>query len=167
MIFHHGQLKKFLCVSIAFVTLFTSLYCKVEANALNHWILILEPHDTQTVPIEISVQSGDLVVLHFIHSFNKMPVKETLVVTDDGMFELKEAEFTKLGAGYDTEPVSGNYYVENGKIHITEMNIRYPIIPLRIGTVAQHRLIVANQSYDLKLLFGGGKRIDIRLKPAR
>ena len=150
-------------VAIAAISLF--FCCNGEANEQKDWTLELKPHSTRTKSIEIPVQTGDTVILQFIHSFDKMPVKETMVVTHDGMLELREAEFTKLGAGYDTAPVSGKYHVENGKIRITEMNIRYPKIPLRIGTIALHQLVVGEKRYDLTSLFGGGERIDIQLKP--
>lgn len=139
--------------------------CSGGAHGEAGWILELKPHSQRADVIEIRVQTGDTVVLQFIHSFDKMPVKETMVVTHDGMLALKEAEFTKLGAGYDTAPLSGEYRVKNGKIHITGMNIRYPRIPLRIGTIALHQLVVADKRYDLAALFGGGERIDIQLKP--
>jgi len=151
-------------IAIAAISLF--FCCIGAATEPEPWILELKPISTRKESIEIPVQTGDAVILQFIHSFDKMPVKETMVVTLDGMLELKEAEFTKLGAGYDTAPVSGDYRVENGEIHITDMNIRYPKIPLRIGTIALHQLVVGNKRYDLTSLFGAGKRIDIQLKPA-
>lgn len=162
-------LKKEQMVIIAFAVAAFSFFvcCNGKAGSIYNWVLELKPREPSAETVEIQVQTGDRVVLFFIHSFNKMPVRETLMVTANGELELKEAEFSQLGVGYDTEPVSGNYRLENGKIHITEMDIRYPKIPLRIGTVAQHQLIVANKHYDLKSLFGGGKRIDIQLKPAK
>ena len=154
---------RIVAIAIAAISLF--FCCNGGANEPVDWILELKPHSTRAKLIEIPVQTGDTVILQFIHSFDKMPVKETMVVTNDGMLELTEAEFTKLGAGYDTAPLSGKYHVENGKIHITEMNIRYPKIPLRIGTIALHELVVGENLYDLTSLFGGGERIDIQLKP--
>lgn len=150
-------------VVIAAILLF--FCCNGEADEPKGWILELKPHSTGAKMIEIPVQAGDTVILQFIHSFDKMPVKETLVVTHDGMLLLTEAEFTKLGAGYDSAPLSGTYRVEHGNIHITDMNIRYPKIPLRIGTIALHQLVVGEHLYDLTSIFGGGERIDIQLKP--
>jgi hypothetical protein len=155
------------CLTIkafAIAALVSALSCNGLGSECNQWVLELKSVSSNPLIIWIPVRVGEAVSLQFIHSWDNMPVQETFIVTGDGNLLLTEAQFTKLGAGYDAPPVSGNLILKDGKIVITDMNIKLKSIPLRIGTVAHHQLIVKERSLDLAALFGKGKRIDIQLK---
>ena len=111
------------------------------------------------------VNSGSRIRLEFVHSWDRIPIKETLLITRQGAFLLKESEFAELAVGYDSPPVSGNYRLENGKIHITDMDVLLKTIQLRIGTVANHRLWVNGKYLDLAQIFGKDQSIRLRLLP--
>jgi hypothetical protein len=149
---------------IAIAVFILALSCNGGGLELKHWILELRSVSSKPVIIEIPVQVGETITLHFIHSWEKMPVDEVLMISGDGDFILKEAQFPRLGAGYDAPPVSGNYTLKDGNILITDMNVRLKKIPLRIGTVAKHQLIIKGAIIDLAGLFGKGSRIDIQLR---
>ena len=140
-------------------------YCNGEASEEGRWVLELKSLSANPLVIRIPVRVGDFVRLRFIHSWDRISIQETTVVTAEGVLLLKEAEFPELAVGYDTPPVSGDYRLEHGNIHITDMDVPLKKIPLRIGTVAHHQLVVGEKVLDLAELFGKGVRIDIQLKP--
>lgn len=141
--------------------------CAGEVPAGAQWRLVLESVDEPFRTWSALVRSGSRIHLEFIHSWDRIPIKETLMITHRGDFLLKEAQFAELAVGYDTPPVSGNYLLENGKVHITDMDVTLKTIRLRVGTVAKHRLWVNGAYLDLAQLFGKGRSINMDLVPPR
>jgi len=160
-----NPLLKCLKIKALAIAVLIALNCNGLGSECKRWVLELRAVSLNPLIIWIPVRIGEAITLQFIHSWDKMPVKETLIIAKDGNMILSEAQFTKLGAGYDAPPVSGKYTLKDGKIIITDMNIKLKKIPLRIGTVAQHQLIIKGRALTLAEFFGKGNRIDIQLKP--
>lgn len=155
--------KPIVLLGLVVAVLGLSWICAGKAQAKTEWRLVLrsvsEPPKTWSAPVQV----GSMLRIQFVHSWDHIPIKETLMVTDRGDFLLKESEFSKLAVGYDAPPISGDYKLENGEVHITNMDIRMKTIRVRIGTVAQHHLWVNGKDLDLAKLFGKGRSIILQL----
>jgi hypothetical protein len=158
-------LKRIILAGLAIVFLGNPQTGNSEVSAREQWLLVLRSVSAPARTWSTVVKSGSRIRLEFIHSWDRIPIKETLMITHQGAFLLKETEFAELAVGYDSPPVSGNYRLENGKVHITDMDVLLKTIQLRIGTVANHRLWVNGTYLDLAQIFSKGHSISLRLLP--
>lgn len=158
-------LKKIFLASLVFIAIGAPVARGDETIAREQWHLVLRSVDEPSRNWKALVQSGSQIHIEFIHSWDLIPIKETLMITQQGDFLLKETQFSELAVGYDTPPVSGNYRLENGMVHITDMNVTLKTIRLRVGTVARHRLCVNDSCLELAEIFGKGRSINIDLLP--
>jgi hypothetical protein len=134
---------------------------------LNRMPYFLEffPKNSDEPIMQLRVYPGDKFAITYIHSFNKTPVSETFLIDKDCKIVLKETEYKWQGAGLqDTCPIRGVWGYKEGNIYISEINDKLGKIPLRVGTIANHRLIYKNKTIPFLNFAKGGELINIKVK---
>jgi len=93
---------------------------------------------------------GGRFTIRFIHSWARTPVDEIFQVNAGNDIVLKETIYEDFGAGLPHEPEPGrpasSMTIENGKIHIRDIDRIVPNLQIRTGRViAGHTLIYGDK----------------------
>ncbi|WP_096438107.1 DUF1850 domain-containing protein [Alteribacter populi] len=88
------------------------------------WTLIVNSAD-QTY-IEKEIQSGDEIIMSWIHSVEKTPWRETYQVNENGEWVLIETAFESFGAGVSHE--LGTMTIEDGEVIVRDLEEMVPEI---------------------------------------
>jgi hypothetical protein len=109
------------------------------------------------------VQSGEEVVLTFVHSVNRRPVYDTLRVMDDHLVIVK-SRFDVFGAGMPeaTTPDGTLMVAEDGWLEWT-VNRSVPEITVRVGRMAEHTLVFKGRAIPLLSLAEPGAPLTLRV----
>lgn len=110
--------------------------------------------------------------LRFLHSWARSPVDEIFEVASADVIYLVETLYEDFGAGLPHEPEPGrpkdSMKVEDGKIHITQINRRIPDLQVRIGRfVANHELLYGNKKIPLAEIASPGEALVFRAERIR
>jgi hypothetical protein len=89
----------------------------------------------------LDIGSGEKLIVEFIHSALKSPVREIYLMDDDVGLVLVEAVYQSLGFGmpFDTPE---RFSEENGRYHLRGINWTIGALDLRIGEIAEQTLSV-------------------------
>ncbi|WP_052398839.1 DUF1850 domain-containing protein [Geomicrobium sp. JCM 19039] len=109
------NVKRPLIIVSLVVVLFSGVGMFLFTN--NSTLTLYHPR-TDEVFMEFPVQPGDEFTLRWIHSVEKTPWEETLLVKTDGSFSLTESRFQSYGAGTAAYG-RGDTRVEDGYIVTT------------------------------------------------
>jgi hypothetical protein len=84
----------------------------------------------------------------YTHSVHLTPVLEKYILTDEYKIKQYELVYENYNVGMPSNVSEGEeFVVEDGKIHIKNMNRQFPYINLSVGeVVANHRLLINNQT---------------------
>lgn len=112
------------------------------------------------------VQSGEELVLTFVHSVNRRPVYDTLRVMDDHLLIVK-SRFDAFGAGMpEASTQDGTLRVaEDGWLEWT-VNRAVPEVTVRVGRVAEHTLVIKGREVPLLSLAEPGAPLALRVHTA-
>lgn len=109
------------------------------------------------------VRSGEEVVLAYVHSVNRRPVYDTLRVEEGGLV-IVGSRFDAFGAGMpDGSTGEGTLRVLPGGG--LEWTVNRPIgeVTLRVGRVADHRLLFREEGVSLASLAPPGSALTLRV----
>lgn len=121
--------------------------------------------DREEAVLKLRVYPGDKFTISYIHSYNKTPVSETFLIDRDCRIILKETEYKWQAVGLqDTCPIRGVWGYKDGNIYISEINEKLDNIPLRVGMIANHKLIYKNKIIPFLSFAKGGELINIEVK---
>lgn len=121
--------------------------------------------DRKEAVLKLRVYPGDEFTISYIHSYNKTPVSETFLIDKDCKIVLKETEYEWQAVGLqDTYPIRGVWGYKDGNIYISEINKKLNNIPLRVGMIADHKLIYKNKIIPFLSFAKGGELINIKVK---
>ena len=109
-------------------------------------------------------RQGQQFSLRFIHSVQKTPVREDLVVEPDG-FRLLRTEYQSFGVGLPFLETEGDFRQEGNVYVMDHMDRRFPELSLRTGVGTQLTLYLNGKEYKLYAMFPPGTRIDVRVEP--
>ncbi len=98
----------------------------------------------------------------FIHSVQKTPVEEYLVVEDDGLM-LKKTRYRSLGVGLPFLETEGVFKSEEGWFVFENMNRKFSSLSLRPGVGTRLTVTFSGQEYRLYELVPVGEKVDISL----
>lgn len=114
----------------------------------------------------VPATAGMPVTIHFIHSVQKTPVWENLVVNKqkDG-FVLQSTKYQSFGVGLPFLESEGNFHVEGDYFVMDQMERQFPSLSLRTGVGTQLTVSVCSQEYRLYEVLAPGSRIDIYIAP--
>lgn len=106
--------------------------------------------------------AGDELLVGFIHSVQKTPVEEYLVVEDDGLM-LKKTRYRSLGVGLPFLETEGVFKSEEGWFVFENMNRKFSSLSLRPGVGTRLTVTFSGQEYRLYELVLVGEKVDISL----
>jgi hypothetical protein len=118
--------------SLLIALFFISLYLLSPESAIQ----LISVDKVITIPA--SVQSE--LYLDYTHSVAKSPVREVFIITEKEGFQLIRTEHSAFGAGLPTENF-GVFIHESGIYTNSGIDKVLTEIPVRVGAVANHRLI--------------------------
>ncbi|MBC7345842.1 MAG: DUF1850 domain-containing protein [Clostridia bacterium] len=110
------------------------------------WLTVVQA-DNRAVVWARPVRQGEVFYLRYTHSVTRRQVEDTYKL-DEGNVVLTATRFEAVGAGlgYMGE---GTIRAEKGWTVIEGMNRRLKFLPLRVGAVADHRLVYRGKEYHL------------------
>jgi len=114
-----------------------------------------EGADILTLPIH----TGDHFYIHYIHSSDKTPVRDTFQIGEAGQLVLVEEAFLWYGAGLEFQNHHGIQLAYDGKWSTVRLNRVFPELVIRVGRIAEQRLILKNQSINFDRLARPGERL--------
>lgn len=98
--------------------------------------------------LDLPVEEGENLQIQYIHSVEGLPVYETFVIAE-GKLTLDEVQWLSFGAGLGYTG-QGELVLENEWVKIKDMKRYADPLFLRVGTVAEHRLIYRGQEFYLR-----------------
>ena len=106
------------------------------------------PEKSGRIFLRLPVQEGETFQIHYTHSVELLPVQETFLIKE-GRLALSEAKWLSFGAGlgYTGE---GKMVLEDEWVKIIEMERFTEPLLLRVGTIADHRLIYRGEEFALR-----------------
>ncbi|HBX23454.1 MAG TPA: hypothetical protein DEF34_07490 [Desulfotomaculum sp.] len=120
-------------------------------GAANRDVLVVRDSKTGHT-LEIGpISEGETFELHFMHSVDHLPVQDLLVYRNEGLV-LDQTRCLSFGAGLGYTG-QGKLKGENGWNIIDNMNRQVGTLPLRVGTIANHRIIYRGEEFRLAQYF--------------
>lgn len=139
----------------------------VQRSALSGplYSLRVESLDTGKILFRCSLQAGDRFLIDYIHSSDKTPIQDIFEVCEEGILVLIEERFSWYGAGLEHlswEKASVVYEKDCTRVLLRR---EFPILRLRVGRIAQHRLTVRGTTIFLRDIARGGELLKIWAEP--
>ena len=131
--------------------------CAVTCILLRPTIFVVVGNDICYVG---KAAEGTHLQIKFIHSVQKTPVEENLVVEGRG-FRLKSTRYRSFGAGLPFLASEGNFRREGDFFIMDNMNRFYPSLGLRIGQNTDLTVAVGGKTLKLHNMYPVGTRVDI------
>ena len=109
---------------------------------------------------------GESFSIRFIHSVQKTPVVENLVINDtqDG-FILISTKYQSFGVGLPFLAEEGEFHKEGDYFVFDQMNRRFSSLSLRTGVGTELTLTLQDKEYRLYEQMPPGSRIDLYIAP--
>ena len=109
---------------------------------------------------------GESFSIRFIHSVQKTPVVENLVINDtqDG-FILISTKYQSFGVGLPFLAEEGEFHKEGDYFDFDQMNRRFSSLSLRTGVGTELTLTLQDKEYRLYEQMPPGSRIDLYIAP--
>ena len=107
---------------------------------------------------------GQSITINFMHSVQKTPVEEHLLVQDNA-FRLISTKYQSFGVGLPFLAEEGNFHYEDGRFVMDEMNRNYDSLSLRTGLGTKLRLTIDGTELPLYKKFPDGTKIDVFVAP--
>lgn len=141
-------------ILLAFLLLGGLVSFQLRLN-LSQQILLLKDQDTNKIYGQWFMEEESLFSLSFIHSVNKSPVKDEIMVKD-GILHAHKVIYSGFGAGVQTELNPGELltYDENHQMVISNIKTTYENLNLIVGTVSDHVLEIQGTEISLRELCG-------------
>jgi hypothetical protein len=139
--------RQALMVMFVLILLMLSTNC-TDTFRKSHQELSLIDANTEQVIWSATVNTGDQFILEYTHSVHKTPVKDYFEISDDNQLVLYKTAFSTYGAGMPFES-EFNFMTEDGFFVIDSLNRTMSSFLLRIVPLADHKLILGNQTVTL------------------
>jgi hypothetical protein len=115
--------------------------------------------------LTLPIHTGEQFYIHYIHSSDKTPVRDTFQIDDAGQLVLVEEAFLWYGAGLEFQNHHGVQLAYDGKWSTVRLYRVFPELVIRVGRVAEQRLILKDQSIRFDRLARPGERIILSVNP--
>ncbi|MFC6732671.1 MULTISPECIES: DUF1850 domain-containing protein [unclassified Haladaptatus] len=129
---------------LAFVLVACSLLVGAGATTSVTVLHIQDARTDETVGVE-RVEPGQEIALHYIHSFDKTPIREVYVIRDGKLVQIREEfQFYAIGLEYterDQERV--------GNFTVLHMEREFDSFVLRVATYTNQSLVIGDQEKPL------------------
>ena len=144
-----------------------NLFCPapLEAQAPGTFFLRVEGREEQKALLEFPVQSGEFFFYEYIHSSDRTPVRDTFRIDEGGKMILVEEAFLWHGAGLEFQ-AHGDVQVSHAdRWTRVRLNRVFPVLPIRVGRIAQQLLIIQGKSFPLAQIGKPGECLILSLSP--
>ncbi|MBO1265604.1 DUF1850 domain-containing protein [Proteiniclasticum sp. SCR006] len=127
--------------------------------------LLIRDQDTGEIYGSFDVEEGDVFSITFIHSVNKSPVTDRLIIRGHHL-DAYETIYSSFGAGVQTELREGEElsYDKDGNMVIRGFQQSYGSLNLIVGTVSDHILTIHGKEISLRELCGRNASVAIVVK---
>jgi hypothetical protein len=131
--------------------------------ALRPWFYV---RSDQGIMAQSAAVAGLPFSIHFIHSVQKTPVLENLVINDtvDG-FDLESTKYQSFGVGLPFLEGEGTFREEGDYFIFSDMDRHFHTLSLRTGVGTALTVTVQGREYKLYESLPPGSRIDIYIAP--
>lgn len=127
------------------------------------YLFVMGPQGPVTV---VRASAGLPFSIHFIHSVQKTPVQENLIINGScNGFELKSTQYQSFGVGLPFLESEGQFHTEGDYFIMDHMNRSFSTLSLRTGVGTELTLTVRDTAYALYRQFPPGSRVDIYIAP--
>jgi len=127
--------------------------------------LRVEGREEQKVLLEFPVHPGEFFFYQYIHSSDRTPVRDTFRIGEGGKMILVEEAFLWHGAGLESQ-AHGDVQVSHAdRWTRVRLNRVFPILPIRVGRIAQQILIIQGKSFPLDQIGKPGECLILSLSP--
>lgn len=110
----------------------------------------------------VTIDIGEEFYIDYTHSVMKTTVRDVFEITENNTLRLTRTEYSSFGAGLPTENY-GSFKLENGRYINEGINMELSYIPLRVGNIANHRLLLQEgNEFFLTNFVEGGTLIDVK-----
>ena len=118
--------------------------------------------------LDMALAYGGMPVnIRFIHSVQKTPVEEYLVVSDDlSGLVLQSTRYHSFGVGLPFMESDGSFRQEGDDFVMDDMNRHFPFLSLRTGVGTMLTVTVDGEAHHLYRFYPPGYRVDIAVAPA-
>ncbi len=140
------------------------LICLIEIIFLRWSCLFVETEQEQLVAIP--AEPGIPISIHFIHSVQKTPVEENLIINEkNNGFDLKSTVYQSFGVGLPFLESDGFFRQEGDYFILDNMDRHFQVVDLRTGVGTKLTLDVADKHLELYRYFSPGTKIRLEIKP--
>jgi len=115
--------------------------------------------------LSFGIKPGEQVSLHYIHSVQKTPVIENIVVEPSGKLTVVSTEYQSFGVGLPFLASEGNFRIQGDTFILEGMHRSYDNINLRVGPEAQLTLQYDGNDYALYQTLPPGALVTLRVAP--
>lgn len=143
--------------NLTFIILLFLIYFILIVYTFDIFATNLEIIDSSTNKIIFSrkIFPGDSFETIYIHSVEKVPIKEVFIIDEEYRIILFETHFSCTGAGLPNQAYGNEQFsLQDGEFVIKNINRYLPFIPLRIGKDTGNIFIFKNEELDLSSLVG-------------
>lgn len=133
--------------------------------------LLIQPSLTLTVKekdgrtlVSQPVKPGDVVIIHYVHSVEKVPVNDTFIVMGDDRLLLRNTTFGSSGAGLPTDSSYNLSHTSNGDFLIENINRTFDRVNFTVGDITKNHLIVSDNDYPLYQMVPEGLPLTLSLE---
>lgn len=110
----------------------------------------------------LPVKAGSQFSIHFVHSVQRTPIDEFLVVDDECRgFILNSTRYQSFGVGLPFAETQGTFKQEDGYFIYENLNRKFPSLCLRTGLGTKLTIMVGNMEYRLFEQLPVGKKVDV------
>ncbi len=103
-------------------------------------------NDNGKILFKQAIRNNDQFAIRFTHSVAKTPVTDYFMIRDGKIF-LDKTIYHDFGAGLPHAPEDGQKMkAEHGEISITGFNREIPDLEVRVGRIANHKLLLFQKS---------------------
>jgi len=127
--------------------------------------LRVEGREEQKVLLEFAVQPGEFFFYQYIHSSDRTPVRDTFRIGEGGRIVLVEEAFLWHGAGLESQAHRDVQVSHADRWTRVRLNRVFPILPIRVGRIAQQMLIIQGKSLRLDQIGKPGECLILSLSP--
>lgn len=130
---------------------------------LTPWLFL---YGNRQVVYDTPVRPGTNITINFIHSVQKTPVWEYLVVNDkaDG-FRLQSTKYQSFGVGLPFMESDGTFRKEGDYFIMDNMNREFPQLHLRTGVGTKLTISIGTDTYPIYEQVPLGSPVDIKVVP--
>jgi len=143
---------------VYFVLAFFMLVHPSDGEEQKGFSLRIENID-RAILLDLPLKKGEYFYLHYIHSSDQTPIRDTFQISAEGQLVLIEEAFLWYGAGLEFQNHNDIQITLDEKWSKVQLNRAFPELVIRVGRVAGQRFIYRDRFIHLNHLVRPGECI--------